>query len=108
MMKEKPQVQDINYGVYIPAKVKMDLKISAMAKLLYGEILTLAQLDGVCESNNRYFADIYNIKKHKVYQLLRDLQWAGYLEVQREKDPETGAVVCRRLIPLIWTPREVD
>lgn len=65
MMKEKPQVQDIHYGIYIPAKVKMDLKISAMAKLLYGEILALAQLDGVCESNNRYFADIYNIKKHQ-------------------------------------------
>ena len=105
MMKEKPQVQDIHYGIYIPAKVKMDLKISAMAKLLYGEILALAQLDGVCESNN-YFADIYNIKKHKGYQLLRDLQWAGYLKVERDMDPETGAVVCRRLIPLVWPPKE--
>ena len=106
MMKENPQMQDIHYGIYIPANVKMDLKISAMAKLLYGEILALAQLDGVCESNNRYFADIYNIKKHKVYQLLRDLQWAGYLEVERDRDPLTGAILRRRLIPLVWPPKE--
>lgn len=105
-MKNKPIFFHCDYGIYIPAVVKKDPKISAMAKLIYGDILALAQLDGLCETNNRYFADIYNIKKHKVYKLLRDLQWAGYLEVERDVDPLTGAILRRRLIPLVWPPKE--
>lgn len=105
-MKDHVLPPPTHYGVYIPGAVKEDTKISAMAKLVYGDILALSQLDGVCESNNRYFAELYGIKKHKVYQLLRDLQWAGYLAVERDRDPLTGAILRRRLIPKVWAPVE--
>lgn len=84
------------YYAIIPATVRYDTSIPANAKLLYGEISALLNVDGYCFASNQYFADLYSVTVKSISRLVSLLEQAGYIRVQIEKD-KSGKVSCRKI-----------
>lgn len=51
------------YYAIIPSTVRYDSRLSANAKLLYGEITSLCNEFGYCYATNTYFAELYGVTK---------------------------------------------
>ena len=75
--KEQP-----NYYAIIPATVRYDTNLKYAEKLLYGEITALANKNGYCYAQNKYFADLYNVTAVSVSRWISHLQELGYIETE--------------------------
>lgn len=64
----------------IPASVRY-APISAMAKLLYGEITALCEKEGYCWAGNGYFAKLYEAGERSVRRWLEELVSAEFIEI---------------------------
>jgi hypothetical protein len=74
----KPPVHQIS----IPSRVCFDRRLSASAKLLYGEIAHLCHQQGSCPMSNHYFAGLYQVTLKTVAAWVDQLEEAGYLRVR--------------------------
>lgn len=74
-----------SYYAIIPANVRYDKKIEANAKLLYGEISALSNIQGFCFSGNKYFADLYDVDIRTVKRWISSLEKSGYIKIIHEK-----------------------
>lgn len=85
-----------NYYAIIPANVRYCDDICANAKLLYGEITALCNTKGYCYASNKYFAELYKLKRP---QTISD--WVKQLEKNRFISVELvyqGKEIAQRLI----------
>ena len=94
-MSDKP-----NYYAIIPADIRYDKTLKDKAKFLYAEITALCNKDGYCFASNKYFSDLYGVRKETISRLLNDLKNRGYIEIIIEYDNDTKAIK-RRLIYLL-------
>lgn len=78
-----------SYYAVIPANVRYDKRLTANAKLLYGEITALCNEKGFCWASNDYFASLYNVNKVTVSRWISDLIRCGY--VSREMIYKEGS-----------------
>lgn len=76
-MEERP-----NYYAIIPADVRYDKRLKDKAKLLYGEISSLCNKNGVCWASNNYFANLYGVSVTTISTLIKNLVNRGYLETE--------------------------
>ena len=74
-MSEKP-----SYYAILPAEVRYDDNLKDKSKLLYGEITSLTQKDGICYASNRYFANLYGVSLTTISLLIKELIENGYIE----------------------------
>ena len=91
------------YYAIIPANVRYDDSIPPNAKLLYGEISALIGDGGYCYATNAYFMNLYNFSDPTISRLLSQLEKAGYIRRELEKD-KTGQVVRRKLYLSVSVP----
>ena len=91
------------YYAVIPADVRYDDSIPPNAKLLYGEISALINSDGFCYATNAYFCKIYGFSDPTISRLISQLEKAGYIQRQLEKD-SSGQVVRRKLFLSVSVP----
>lgn len=98
-------MEDIRPGYYaiIPADVRYDEGIPPNAKLLYGEISALIGKDGFCYASNAYFMKLYGFSDPTISRLISQLEKAGYIQRQLEKD-KNGQVVRRKLFLSVSAP----
>lgn len=75
-MSEQP-----NYYAIIPAEVRYDADLPASAKLLYGEITSLANKNGYCFATNAYFSKLYNVSERQIVRLINALENKGYISM---------------------------
>lgn len=68
------------YYAVIPANVRYDSRVSANAKLLYGEITALCNEKGFCWATNGYFSELYNVSSRSVQRWISDLEALGYIK----------------------------
>ncbi|MBQ9607831.1 MAG: helix-turn-helix domain-containing protein [Lachnospiraceae bacterium] len=94
-MEDKP-----NYYAIIPADIRYDKSLKDKAKFLYAEITALCNKDGYCFASNKYFADLYGVRKETISRLLNELKNRGYIEIKLEYDEKTKEIK-RRLIYLL-------
>lgn len=71
---EKP-----NYYSVIPANVRYDKKLSANAKILYGEITALCNEKGISWASNEYFANLYGVSKSTITRWISELVNEKYI-----------------------------
>lgn len=83
-----------NYYAIIPAVVRYSKELKANEKLLYGEITSLANKNGYCYAQNRYFANLFNVSIETVSRWLSHLQQLGFLQIVIKRN-ENKEVVAR-------------
>lgn len=71
-----------SYFAIIPANVRYDKRLSANAKLLYGEITALSNKNGICFATNQYFANLYGLSSISISRLIKTLKDNGYISTQ--------------------------
>ena len=74
--------KEINYYSVIPATVRYCKELKANEKILYSEITALANKNGYCYAQNKYFAELYNVTTHTVSQWVSHIQSLGFIEVE--------------------------
>ena len=89
--KEQP-----NYYAIIPATVRYDTNLKYAEKLLYGEITALANKNGYCYAQNKYFADLYNVTAVSVSRWISHLQELGYTKTEVIRN-ENKEIVSRNI-----------
>jgi hypothetical protein len=70
-----------NYYAIIPADVRYDIKLTANAKLLYGEITALCGAQGFCWAKNDYFGCLYGVENETISRWIGQLKKRGYIDV---------------------------
>ena len=84
-MSESEYVMDKaepSYYAIIPADVRYDKKLSANAKLLYGEITALSNKKGYCWASNRHFAELYQVKAETISRWVSNLKTQKYIKIK--------------------------
>lgn len=89
--------QNIAYYAVIPANVRYDDRLSASAKLLYGEITALANKSGYCYATNAYFSDIYQMTERSIQRQIKQLDDLGYISVRLLGSPVDKVAFGRRI-----------
>ncbi len=84
-----------SYYAVIPANVRYDKRLTANAKLLYGEITALCNEKGFCWASNDYFASLYNVNKVTVSRWISDLIKCGYVSREMIYKEGTNEIVNR-------------
>lgn len=75
--KEQPA-----YYAIIPADVRYDERLTANAKLIYGEITALCNDKGYCWATNEYFANLYKVSKVSISGWIKNLADCGYVNIE--------------------------
>lgn len=70
------------YYIIIPADIRYDSRLKANEKLIYGEVVLLAQEMGYCWATNAYFANLYDVSKTTVSKWLANLEECGYIRME--------------------------
>lgn len=87
-------------GLYavIPAGVLYDDRLRPAAKLLYGEIVRLAQSSGYCYATNKQLMGVCNLTDKSVSELVSQLRDCGHIRVEMiRRFGASGDVVQRRI-----------
>lgn len=71
------------YWAVIPANIRYDRNLTNTAKLLYGEISSLAQGDGYCWATDKYFAELFLCSESTVSRAIRSLSDGGYIRIEK-------------------------
>lgn len=75
----------ISYWAVIPANVRYDKKLRNGAKLLFGEISSLANKEGYCWATNAYFSELYGYKNRMIQYWMRQLEKGNYITITNGK-----------------------
>lgn len=97
-----------SYYAVIPAEVRYSNKLTANAKLLYGEITALADQQGNCTPTNRYFADLYQVSLVSVSKWIRQLEQEGFITTQLEYKKDSKEVEQRTINISAFTPTNIS
>jgi len=76
------QKEDKNYYISLTREIKNDKTLPSLAKLLYGDICTLAKKCGVCFATNEYFAKEYSVSRRTISRNIKALQERGFIKVE--------------------------
>ena len=93
---------NINYYSVIPATVRYDPDLKPAEKLLYSEITALANKNGYCFAQNKYFAELYNVTNGTVSKWFAHLQRLGYINIEIKRN-EKQEIIARNIY-IVDTP----
>lgn len=89
-----------SFFTVIPATVRQDDQLSTNAKILYGDIVALANASGYCFASNQYFTETLGVTERSVTRLIAKLAERGHIRVRILRDQKSGLVTGRRIYPL--------
>lgn len=80
--QNKVSTHQPSYFAIIPANVRYNKNIEPNAKLLYGELTSLCQVEGFCWANNSYFAKLYDVDSRTIGRWLKSLVDEGFIQIE--------------------------
>ncbi len=90
------QTREPAFDAVIPAPVRHNQDLCANAKLVYGEIRSLADNYGYCWASNRFFADLYKLTERSVARIIKQLAALKFVNIKILRDKQ-GHVSGRRI-----------
>ena len=80
-MLNQPETKP-DYFIQIPSEVLFEPKLSAGAKLFYGEVLFLTYTYGFCSQRNAYFAANHGVSLRTVENWIKELKHQNLIKVE--------------------------
>ena len=88
-----------SYYAIIPADVRYSEKLSANAKLLYGEITALCNEKGFCWANNQYFSELYQTTERTVSRWIRELSKENFIIIEDGMNQKRKICLDKNVLP---------
>lgn len=98
----------VGYFSIIPGSVRNDPGLSATAKLFFGDISSMAQIDGYCYASNAYFAERFGLTERTVTRTIKLLEDRGHVKTRLCRNRVTGQITGRRIYPQFNVPVPED
>lgn len=87
----------VGYYTILPADVRLDKRLLPFERILFSDILTLANKNGYCFASNAYFAKTYGVSTVSVSTWISNLVKYGYLSRTYDYKDNTKKMERRRL-----------
>lgn len=97
-MLNQPETKP-DYFIQIPPEVLFDARLSAGAKLFYGEVLFLTYTYGFCSQKNAYFAANHSVSLRTVENWIKELKNNNLIKVELIKK-QNKEVELRKIFAL--------
>lgn len=87
----------VGYYTILPAEVRLDKRLLPFERILFSDIITLANKNGYCFASNAYFAKTYGVSTVSVSTWISNLVKYGYLSRTYDYKDNTKKIERRRL-----------
>ncbi|WP_308653332.1 helix-turn-helix domain-containing protein [uncultured Anaerococcus sp.] len=87
----------VGYYTILPAEVRLDKRLLPFERILFSDILILANKNGYCFASNAYFAKTYGVSTVSVSTWISNLVKYGYLSRTYDYKDNTKKIERRRL-----------
>ncbi|WP_308748485.1 helix-turn-helix domain-containing protein [uncultured Anaerococcus sp.] len=85
------------YYTILPAEVRLDKRLLPFERILFSDILTLANKNGYCFASNAYFAKAYEVSTVSISTWISNLVKYGYISRSYDYKDKTKKIERRRL-----------
>lgn len=86
-----------NFYSVTPSYIRYDRKLTNFAKVLYGELVALANINGYCFAYNKYFEVAFGVSESTIQRGLKKLEDRGYIFIDIQRNPDTNQVIIRKI-----------
>lgn len=87
-------------GLWIPAEVLLDKKLSDKEKIILSMIMYLSKDKGYCFATNNYFSDILNVTVVSISRIINSLKKKNYIKTNMNYKSNSKEIENRQIIPL--------
>lgn len=87
----------VTYYTILPAEVRLDKRLVPFERIIFSDILTLANKKGYCYATNAYFSKTYGVSTVSVSTWISNLVKYGYLSRVYEYKNNTKMIERRKL-----------
>lgn len=98
--KEDMKMQKIK-GLWIPAEILLDEKLTDKEKFVLSMILYLSDEKGSCFASNQYIASIVKVTPNRVSKIISSLKNKKYIQVFLKYKKESKEIEQRQIIPIV-------
>lgn len=92
------------YWAVLPAAVRYDEELPALAKLLYAEISSLTEQRGYCYASNDYFCQLFGMAERTLQRHLKALESHGYIRISDGTGGKARRKIFAGINPLAENP----
>ncbi len=88
-------------GIWIPAEILLDSKLSDKEKIIYSIIIFLSKEKQYCYCTNKTFSELLNISITQVSKLINSLKSKKYIDVKITYKKDSKQIETRKLLPIL-------
>jgi len=88
-------------GLWIPAEILLDEKLSDKEKIILSMILYLSEENKCCFANNKYFANIVNVTANRISKIISSLNTKEYINIKLKYKTYSKEIEERQIIPMV-------
>lgn len=88
-------------GIWIPAEILLDSKLSDKEKIIYSIIIFLGKEKQYCYCTNKTFSELLNISITQVSKLINSLKSKKYIDVKITYKKDSKQIETRKLLPIL-------
>ena len=88
-------------GLWIPADILLDEKLTDKEKIILSMIIYLSDETGSCFASNQYIATIVKVTPNRVSKIISSLKNKKYIQVILKYKKESKEIEQRQIIPIV-------
>lgn len=88
-------------GIWIPAEILLDSKLSDKEKIIYSIIIFLSKEKQYCYCTNKTFSELLNISITQVSKLINSLKSKKYIDIKITYKKNSKQIETRKLLPIL-------